>query len=86
MELLVMISHDDIKKGQRHNCMGCPVWRAIRRAMQHMPDAVITVTRTTAYINGKQVALPEDIQAFIDAVDAGWKKYLKPVSFKLVLP
>lgn len=76
--VLVEVTADDIKQGQRDNCLDCPVARALNRAFNLGPACVDT---DIFYFDwGYDThSLPEEVTEFIVNFDDG--QQVEPFSF-----
>jgi hypothetical protein len=62
------ITDDNIRRGERYNCYGCPGALAI---LDVLPDSHVAVGRFTTTVNGAFFPTPENIRRFIHLYDSG---------------
>ena len=85
---LVRVTSKDIRIGERTQCQGCPVWRAIVRAlgMDGFPydEMQVEVYSTEVHISNaalayRKILFPPHVRRFIFAFDAC--KFVRPIEF-----
>lgn len=72
----IEVTQTMIDEGEACSCFRCPVAIAIKRA-----SADLTVGFASAWIDQKQVHLPDDAMDFVNAFDGG--NPVRPFSFEL---
>lgn len=80
--MLVEVTLEDIRLGQKQNCQHCPVARALWRAMP-IEGKFIFVGVWNVQLRDKEYPLPEVVSRFIRDFDSG--KNVEPFSFELEL-
>jgi hypothetical protein len=74
----VQVTEEDIRDGQRHSCLSCPVAKAIGRATGKWCQVVCSCWWLR---NRIPLRLPDDAITFIDRFDR--QLAVKPISFEI---
>jgi len=81
----IIVSRDDIQRGQRRDPEDCPVARALRRAgIAHSGVMGAAITFTDEQQHTTLLLLPGEVQEWIARFDQGGEA--EPFEFELVLP
>ena len=81
----IIVSRDDIHRGQRRDPEDCPVARALRRAgIAHSGVMGAAITFTDEQQHTTLLLLPGEVQEWIARFDQGGEA--EPFEFELVLP
>ena len=78
--MIITVTADDIKRGNRQDCFECPVARAVRRAMS---KSAWVGYFTMGWDGSKARKLPKKVASFVSRFDSG--KPVKPFSFEIDL-
>jgi len=77
----VTVTEEHITRGDRGECVSCPIALAIREVC---PDQLISVGHMIAHVGHWTYELPEYVKAFINSYDSvGLSPVLKPFKFRL---
>jgi hypothetical protein len=74
----IHVTAEDIADRERNQCVGCPVWAAMTRAL---PGANVLVWARRAVVDGRPYPLPEDVWARLFKYDTTGE--MEPFSFTL---
>lgn len=82
--MLIYVTEDDIKKGQRKSSISCPIARSLKRRGFDVAVSLSTVTFHSPFV---RVDLPQEAQFFVRNFDAGVRRdRLRPFRFRLEVP
>jgi hypothetical protein len=85
----VSVTEEDIKRGERHSLIRCPVYLAMRRVCPRMRFAVnsIKILRgnylCSHHNDYRDVPWPREVRRFIDRFDSGEK--VTPIEFDMYI-